>query len=166
MIEGELKLGYRDGNETHLVANVNTHAHAMGFGRNNTLLTKADKALHVEGFQCNHRPHTEVDEPGLGQVRSNGKCMTLVHAGFGVELGLQFEDCVKNLTDTREQWSVVMAAGNSTLYPVGPVSVKNEGYGLLSMGVVSTYFDALAFSFNGMENKHAKDYGLYLEKTK
>ena len=44
-----------------------------------------------------------------------------------------------------------------------PVDIQEKGYGLLSMGVVSTYFDALAFSYGDVRNEKAKMLGLYLD---
>ena len=163
--KGSLKLAARHGNHTKVIGNVNINKDATVNGMGTGLLAKADKPLHAEIFKCNKQPHTEVDNPPLVQLRADGKCATVAEGGFGVQLGVQFADCVKNLTDHREQWFAGPPAlsGNQSVYHVGPIMTKNEGYGLLSMGVVSTFFDALAFSYGLPRNDKATNLDLVID---
>lgn len=161
--KGSLKLATYKHENFSFVGNVNTNASAIGFGANTSLLTKADKPLHAEIFKCNDYPHTKEDDGHKVQLRADGKCATIVHAGFGVEIGVQFESCAKNLSDSREQWFGAQQLKDDDPVQVVPISIKERGSGILSFGIVSSYFDALAFSFNGIQNDNATELNLVLD---
>ena len=154
--KGSLKLAayHHNHNRTSLVGNVNTNSSAMGSGVNSSLLTKADKPLRAEIFKCDPHPKDSGGIP-LMQLRADGKCATIVHAGFGVEIGIQFESCVKNLSDSREQWFIATQPKKDAPVIVGGARLKEDGNGLSGPGIVSSYFDALAFSMAMVENKNA-----------
>lgn len=145
---------------------VNANESAIGFGLHNKLLAKSHKPLHAELFKCNHHPHPERNVTQY-QLRAHGKCATLVHGGFGVQVGLQFENCTEKLAEKREQWVGAMPIPNATrYYGVVPNDNWEIGDSLLSLGVVSSYFDALAFSYNGIRNDKAVNLALVLDTEK
>ena len=141
---------------------MNVNESAIGFGVHHKLLAKSHKPMHAELFKCNHypRPHNETQY----QLRAHGKCATLVHAGFGVQVGLQLEDCAKKIAEKREQWFGTLPLENATrFHSVVPNDNWETGYSLLSVGVVSSYFDALSFSYNGIRNDKAETLDVLLD---
>ena len=163
--KGNLKLAGTKNNHTKLVGNVNVNSTATVNGLGSGLLAKSDKPLHAEIFKCNHYPKTEQEDGPYVQVRADGKCATVVHGGFGVEFGVQLASCAQNLTDDREQWFGAPAhiPGDNHTYTLVPIDIKNHGYGFLSMGIVSSFFDALAFSLNGLKNDNITELSLVFD---
>lgn len=155
--KGSLKLATQKHNHTSVISNVNINP-------NTSLLSKADKPLHAEIFKCNHYPDPKNNGGApLAQLRVDGKCAILTHAGFGVENGIKIDECAKNLSSSKEQWIGPSQPKKDGPISVVPVSLEKDGYGLLSMGIVSSYFDALAFSFNGIRNDNATVLNLVLD---
>lgn len=141
---------------------VNVNESAMGFGVHNKLLARSHKPMHAEVFKCNHYPSPQ--NITLYQLRAHDKCATLVHGGFGVQVGLQMENCTKELAEKREQWFGAAPVPNATrYYEVVAQDNWETGDGLLSMGIVSSYFDALALSYNLMRNDKADKLSLVLD---
>ena len=163
ILKGSLKLAGSKGNHTQLVANVNTNSSTATSGSG--LLAKADKPLHAEVFKCNHYPHTKEANGELVQLRAHGQCATITHSGFGVELGLQFDKCADKVSNTTEQWFSTPApiTGLDHAHQVVPVSLAKKGKGLLSVGIVSSFADALAFSYAQTRNSHATELTLVLD---
>ena len=145
------------------MSNVNTNHSAIGFGRNNTLC-KSDKPLHASLNKCNHQPVVTTDaNVTYYQLRADHKCAAFVHSGFGVQLGLQLEDCVENLAQNRSQWFVSVKMPNATgLHGVIPMDLSNHGLMGASAGIVSSYCDTLAFGYNDIRNDKADNPGLAL----
>lgn len=154
---GSLKLTTHKHNHSSLIASVN-------ISPNSSLLSKADKPLHAEIFKCNHHPDPKNNGGApLAQLRVDGKCAILTHAGFGVENGIEFDECAKNLSSSKEQWIGPLQPKKDGPISIVPVSLEKDGYGLLSMGIVGSYFDALAFSFADTANKNATVLDLVLD---
>lgn len=117
---------------------------------NHSLLSKGDKPLHAELFKCKGAPTDVYVHKPMYQLRAHGKCATLAMAGGGIQYGLQLEDCGEKLAEKREQWfmSGSQKTENATgLYSLKPNFVFDEFRALEGVGVVSSFSDALSFSY-------------------
>ena len=155
--KGVLRLGSETGWEGYVSPNANATNGKWW------LLCKSEDKTEAEVFDCDQQPKTEEDDGKLMQLRVGDKCATVAHGGFGGEVGLQLDDCQGDLKEGKNQWLGAVISDDKKNASIVPVDIQEKGYGLLSMGVVSTYFDALAFSYGDVRNEKAKMLGLYLD---